>query len=63
MKIRNGQGSNMIAVSNENRLKVYRYFQDNPMALQKDAIEDLGIGPITIRKHIRAIEAGWTPDL
>ena len=41
----------------ETKEKVRKYIASNPDAYRKDVCEAIGIGYVTLRKHIKAIES------
>lgn len=48
-------------IAEENRERVYRFFQDNPDAFKTDAMRALKMSYVTVCKHVQAINDGWKP--
>lgn len=53
---------NPIERSKSNRLRVFRFFKENPCHSNKDAAVALDLTEVTVGKHARAIREGWRPE-
>lgn len=60
--MKDGRGRHKSAIAEENRRKVWEFFQAYPQACKIDAERALKLSPLTVRRHARAIRNGWTPE-
>ena len=48
-------------VGEENRKRVYLFFEKNPCARNIEAAIELNLSPLAVGRHARAIRLGWRP--
>lgn len=48
-------------VGEENRKRVFEFFQQNPCHRNRDAAEELGLSVMAVGRHAKAIREGWRP--
>ena len=51
--MKDGRGAHMVKQGIATKAKIDAYIKANPDALKKDVCEALGIGYVTLRKHLR----------
>lgn len=53
--IMDGRGQNMIEVKEKNKLRVLDCIKNNPGRTRTEYCEELGMSPLTLRGHIKAL--------
>ena len=54
--MKSGRGLYMKKKGKETRAAIKRYIEKHPNAIKRDVCEALGIGYITLRKHLKELE-------
>jgi len=56
-------GDQKIEERERNRTAIFMFFRENPASKQIDCAKVLGMNPVTINKHVKAIRSGWKPEM